>query len=93
MSRQLHDELVAAGINPDRVLQSTLKKIMGKFSERFHPADSISYAYGLHHDTDNLHVHVALCPAHGDRCVCGMQHGPGSGIGPQGPNEISALLL
>ena len=60
MSRQLHDELVAAGINPDRVLQSTMKKIMGKFSERFHPADSMGYAYGLHHDTDNLHV--ALCP-------------------------------
>ena len=47
MSRQLHDKLVAASINPDRVLQSTMKKIMGKFSERFHPADSIGYAYGF----------------------------------------------
>jgi hypothetical protein len=28
-----------AGINPDRVLQSTTKTIMGKFNERFHPAD------------------------------------------------------
>ena len=62
MPRELHDKLVAAGIDPGRVLQSTLKKIMGKFSERFHSADSIGYAYGLHHDTDNLHIHVALCP-------------------------------
>ena len=32
MSRELHDKLVEAGINPDRVLQSTMKKSMGKFS-------------------------------------------------------------
>jgi len=62
MSREMHDKLVEAGINPDRVLQTTTKKIMGKFNERFHPADSIGYAYGIHHDTDNLHVHIAPCP-------------------------------
>ena len=74
MSRELHDKLVEAGINPDRVLQSTTKKIMGKFNERFHPADSIGYAYGIHHDTDNLHVHVALCPrtARGAYVGCSM---------------------
>jgi hypothetical protein len=81
MSRQLHDKLVAASINPDRVLQSTMKKIMGKFSERFHPADSIGYAYGIHHDTDNLHVHVALCPrtARGAYVGCSMARTPASG--------------
>ncbi len=62
MSREFHDELVGAGLNPDRVLQSTTKKIMDKFAGKFHPADSIGYAYGIHHDTDHLHVHVALCP-------------------------------
>lgn len=62
MSREMHDKLVAAGVNPDRVLHSTTKKIMRKFNERFLTADSIGYAYGIHHDTDNLHVHVALCP-------------------------------
>ena len=74
MSRELHDKLVDAGINPDRVLQSTTKKIMGKFAERFHPADSIGYAYGIHHDTDHLHVHVALCPrtARGAYVGCSM---------------------
>jgi hypothetical protein len=81
MSRELHDKLVAAGINPDRVLQSTMKKIMGKFSERFHPSDSIGYAYGIHHDTDNLHVHVALCPrtARGAYVGCSTARTPASG--------------
>lgn len=62
MSREMHDKLVAAGINPDRVLHSTTKKVMEKFAARFHAADSIGYAFGIHHDTDHLHVHVALCP-------------------------------
>jgi ribosomal protein S12 methylthiotransferase accessory factor YcaO len=30
MSREMHDKLVNAGINPDRVLQSTTKRMMGK---------------------------------------------------------------
>ena len=42
--------------NPDRVRQCTMKKLMGKFAERFYPADPIGYAYGIRHDTDNLHV-------------------------------------
>ncbi len=62
MSKELHDKLVASGINPDRVLQSTTKKIMTKFVDRFHPADAIGYAYGIHHDTDQLHIHISLCP-------------------------------
>ena len=35
---------------------------MRRFNERFHPHDSIGYAYGIHHDTVTLHVHVAICP-------------------------------
>jgi hypothetical protein len=62
MSKEQHDALADAGINPDQVLHSTLKKVMRRFNERFHPNDSIGYAYGLHHDTANLHVHVAICP-------------------------------
>jgi hypothetical protein len=81
MSRAMHDRLVEVGINPDRVLQSTTKKMMGKFNERFHPADSIGYAYGIHHDTDNLHVHIALCPrtARGAYVGCSTGRNPGSG--------------
>jgi hypothetical protein len=81
MSREMHDRLVDAGINPDRVLQSATKRIMGKFNERFHPADSIGYAYGIHHDTDNLHIHVALCPrtARGAYVGCSTARNPVSG--------------
>jgi len=62
ISKEQHDALTDAGINPDQVLHSTMKKVMRSFNERFHPNDSIGYAYGLHHDTANLHVHVAICP-------------------------------
>ena len=81
MSREMHDKLVDAGISPDRVLQSATKEIMGKFNERFHPSDSIGYAYGIHHDTDNLHVHIALCPrtARGAYVGCSTARNPASG--------------
>ena len=62
MSKEQHDALVAVGINPDKVLHSSLKKVMRKFAEKFHPGDSIGFAYGLHHDTAHLHAHLALCP-------------------------------
>jgi hypothetical protein len=81
MSCELHNKLVAFGINPDRVLHSTMKKAIAKFAERFHPDDAVGYAYGLHHDTDNLHVHVALCPrtARGAYVGCSTARNPASG--------------
>jgi hypothetical protein len=39
----------------------SLKKVMRKFAEKFHPGDSIGFAYGLHHETAHLHAHLALC--------------------------------
>ena len=48
------------GLDPERILADRLKKVMTKFQNRFHPGDRISYVYGLHHDTDNLHLHVIL---------------------------------
>jgi hypothetical protein len=62
MSTAFHDKLVDAGINPDIVLRSSLKAVLNRFQQRFHPKDAIGYAYGLHHDTDNLHAHIAICP-------------------------------
>ena len=62
MSSEQHDALVSAGINPDHVLHSSLKKVMRRFAEKFHSGDSIGFAYGLHHDTAHLHAHLALCP-------------------------------
>jgi hypothetical protein len=38
------------------------EKVMRKFAEKFHRGGSISFAYGLHHDTAHLHAHLALCP-------------------------------
>ncbi len=81
MSKPFHDGLVEAGISPDRVLQSAMKKIMRKFAERFHSHDAIGYAYGIHHDTEHLHVHVALCPrtAKGAYVGCSMSRSETSG--------------
>ncbi|MEO8206645.1 MAG: hypothetical protein ABI615_10730 [Chthoniobacterales bacterium] len=72
MSKEQHDALVDAGINPDQVLHSTMKKVMLRFNEKYHPGDSVGYAYGLHHDTAHLHVHVAICPrtANGNYVGC-----------------------
>jgi hypothetical protein len=72
MSKEQHDALTDAGINPDQVLHSTMKKIMRRFNERYHQNDSIGYAYGIHHDTTHLHVHVAICPrtANGNYVGC-----------------------
>jgi hypothetical protein len=58
MSKGQRDALTDVGINPDQVLHSTMKKVMRRFNERYHPNDSIGYAYGIHHDTAHLHVHV-----------------------------------
>ena len=42
---------------------------MRRFAEKFHPGDSIGYAYGLHHDTAHLHAHLAIVSAHRQRAV------------------------
>ena len=62
MSQPMHDALVASNINPDAILHQSIKKVMRQFQDKFHKVDSIGYAYGFHHDTGHLHVHVALCP-------------------------------
>ncbi len=80
MSKEQHDALVAAGINPDHVLHSSLKKVMRRFAEKFHPGDSIGFAYGIHHDTAHLHAHLALCPrtANGHYVGCSTSRTKGS---------------
>ncbi|MDR2463458.1 MAG: hypothetical protein LBD30_06730 [Verrucomicrobiales bacterium] len=62
MSKKQHDQLVAHGLNPETFLHDQIRKSMTKFREQFHRDDSIGYAYGIHHDTGNLHAHIALCP-------------------------------
>lgn len=60
MDAKMNKKIKAAGLNPDKVLISHMKKIMRDFQIKFHPGDRIGYAYGLHHDTDNLHAHIYL---------------------------------
>jgi len=62
MSGEFHDAIVAVGRNPDMVLRGAIERTMRAFQEKFHPGDSVSYSYGLHHDTDNLHAHVFIHP-------------------------------
>lgn len=62
MSAELHASCLKAGLSPEQVLHQSMKRIMRRFQERFYPDDAITYAYGFHHDTEHLHVHVALCP-------------------------------
>lgn len=62
MSKEFYDRLVQCGINPDYVLIRNTQEVLRALQERFHKGDSIGYAYGLHHDTEHLHIHVALCP-------------------------------
>lgn len=90
MSKPFHDKLVETGINPDRVLQVTMKKVIRKFAEKFHPNDAVGYAYGIHHDTDHLHIHVALCPrsAKGAYVGCSMSRTKESG----NKNQMSYLM-
>ncbi len=62
-SKDFQDNLSQHDLNPDAVLHSVLKNVMHRYQDRFcEKGDSIGYAYGFHHDTDNLHVHVILHP-------------------------------
>ena len=74
MSKEQHDALTDAGINPDQVLHSTMKKVMRRFNERFHPNDSIGYAYGIHHDTAHPPRACRNLSAHGEWELCRLQH-------------------
>ncbi len=68
--------LQAAGLNPDAVLQNCMKQTLFRFQDRFcDKGDSIGYSYGIHHDTDHLHVHVFLMPMTAKGKVIGLsQH-------------------
>ena len=74
MSKEQHDALTDAGINPDQVLHSTMKKVMRRFNERYHPNDSIGYAYGIHHDTAQPPRACRNLSAHRKWELCRLQH-------------------
>jgi hypothetical protein len=53
-------------------LRGVIERSMRSFQEKFHPGDSVSYSYGLHHDTDNLHAHVFIHPRTREGAFVGM---------------------
>lgn len=60
VSNELQEKVESAGLNLDRVLTKQAKRVMLEFQHKFHPEDQIGYAFGIHHDTDNRHMHIFL---------------------------------
>jgi len=74
MDRKVSDELLANGLHPDKVLFSVMERTLKNFQKKFHEGAQLSYAYGFHHDTDNLHVHIALFPIDSQGKYVGMSN-------------------
>lgn len=61
VSKELEEKVQEAGLNLDRILSKEVKKVMFEFQKKFYPGEKIGYAWGIHHDTDNRHIHIFLC--------------------------------
>lgn len=61
VSKELEEKVNEAGLNLDRVLAKEVKKVMFEFQKKFYPGEKLGYAWGIHHDTDNRHIHIYLC--------------------------------
>ncbi|MCJ8329901.1 MAG: hypothetical protein HRT89_21645 [Lentisphaeria bacterium] len=60
LSNELMDDIEKSGANMDYVLAKPVKRIMKQFQKQYHANDEIGYAFGIHHDTDNRHLHIFL---------------------------------
>jgi len=60
VSSELQEKVEKSGLNLDRVLVKEMKKVMKEFETEFHKGQRIGYAWGIHHDTDNRHIHLYL---------------------------------
>ena len=64
VGKDLEKKVEAAGMNLDVLLSDQMKSVMKSFEKKFHTKfnhkDKIGYAYGIHHDTNNRHIHVFL---------------------------------
>lgn len=76
LSNDLEKRLEEADIDKENELQRIFKRVMKDFEKEFHNRelsvksfktqstvavkDMIGYAWGVHHDTDNLHIHCYL---------------------------------
>ncbi len=62
LDSKFQKDIEKKGINTDMVVQSIMRDSLRKFAEVYHPGDRLGYAYGIHHDTNNLHIHVFVNP-------------------------------
>ena len=60
VSNELQDYVEKSGMNLDHCLAKEMKKVMKEFENEFHKDERIGYAWGVHHDTDNRHIHLYL---------------------------------
>ena len=60
MSKELEKKCILAGKQPEEVLFKSMSNALSKFQKKFHKGDSLGWAWGVHHDTDNLHIHVLM---------------------------------
>ena len=60
VKKDLEESVEKAGLNLDLVLSKEVKKIMSEFQEKFHKGEKIGYAWGIHHDSKNRHIHIFL---------------------------------
>lgn len=75
LSPEFETKCLKKGINPDAVLQITAKKAMTAYEKEFlKPGDSLGYCYGIHHDQDNTHLHLFVCPTSKNGEVVGMSN-------------------
>ncbi len=75
LSNEFRQTLLKAGRNPDEALKGIIERSFRNFTDKYHRGDSIGYAYGLHHDTDNLHAHVFIHPRTKQGAYIGLSQG------------------
>ena len=60
VSKELEEKVERSGLNLDKVLADEVKRTMRDFQQKFYKGEKVGYAWGIHHDTKNRHIHVFL---------------------------------
>lgn len=57
--------MAKTGHSADEVLQTSVRKTMRRYQEKYYPDQKIGYLVGIHHDRAHIHAHVMLFPTTG----------------------------
>ena len=60
LSKKLERKAIKTGVSPDNILVQGMKDAMKKFQKKYHKGDQVGYFWGIHHDSDNTHIHVLM---------------------------------